>query len=290
MYFSAINPKLKSTRRFSTKNCIARRQKSYTRMETLYPDLNASAPPQFDLFDHSVVDIVDALDFCQDIKTLIGTKKDSVNPTVYTVRPWINNTIVIPPIYTPPAYNPVIVREKKNETETDQARRTVKEEKSSEIGFIKQVAAGTMVVAALSATSYYVSQDYNRYVMYENIEKKFRKLQKNMKGLQITRSQSQREIDFLEVYKLWNELRRDVWEDISSDVKTKTSGGIGALGLGLSLVFGSTMGILGGAFFTGYSAAKYIWKRNTRDITFRQFKVLGKKADSFAAMYSLSVE
>jgi hypothetical protein len=148
-------------------------------------------------------------------------------------------------------------------------------EKKEGVSLGQQVTAGAIVVVAGAITAHYVSKDYNRYLLFQKIEKTF------SSRYEYRLNYVPEGDDFLEICQIWKQIRDDVWSDISSDMKTKASCGMGALGIGLSLVFGSTVGVLGGAAIAAYSASNYIWKMNTRNMFIRDKKSLIEKIDNY---------
>jgi hypothetical protein len=227
-------------------------------MNNNYPTIylpTAPVQPTVDLFDRK-----DALDFCTCIKDLLFTeppKEEEKRTIVHPERvyyPYPQQTVFVTPSYAPPTVVHNHYSEKKVET-------------NEGITTAQMVAAGIMIAAALPIGTHFLSKDYNRYVLYERAEEICRKLEWPMKEIK-KYSTTPRERRFVEIYRSWKENRLDIWNDIKEDAKIKVACGIGTLGLGLSIVFGSPVGVIGGALLTGYSIAKFIWKADTSHMPF----------------------
>ena len=189
----------------------------------------------------------------------------------------IREPIIMHPISNPGvvinqySYNPEIVKKEKENKE--------EESEANEYSFLQKILAGLIVAGAIPVASHYIVKDYNRYIIYERIEKRYREYRNTVSDPKL-----------IQILDQWKRVRKHVWSQIASDVKTKASGGVGIVTTGVSLVLGSTLGFISGAIITGCAVANVIWKRSAENVKKRDIDALNKNVDLFICTHDMDID
>lgn len=243
--------------------------------ESLYPHIYtqtaSSAPPATtDAFSANIWKLENAETFCRMIERILKDVTVESPPNTYR----FSDTVSGLHVYSPRSHSTTIINSNtmnnhsisshnsnsssnsSNTTTTDVAVKKT----TPDTG--QHLAAIAVAAVVVPVTTWLVAKDYSIYKILQELENMYILFKGNKdEALKYTSGRVEK---FMNILLQWKNIKKQLNSELSSSITHKTVGGGSTLCFGLSLVFGSTLGLWAGGVVAVGIGSMYIWKQVTK--------------------------